>query len=244
MTVLNENENSLIEYDLTFLKPWKSKAKVAFKLIEKEDGVMVHWLMDSSLPWFMFWMKKMMQVFVGMDYSRGLNMLKEYAEDDKVHSELTFKGAVTHKGGTYISITTECALDAIGNKMEEDYTKLMEYMMTSHKDKVGGYAFSIYHKWNPVKNYTKYTACIPVNEVPKDLPSGVEVGELKDFRADVVHHKGPYTNVGNAWSAQYTRARAKVFKQNKRKDPLEVYLNSPKDTAPNELESEIVFPIV
>ena len=30
------------------------------------------WTMDSSLPFFLFWMKKSMEGFIGMDYDPGL----------------------------------------------------------------------------------------------------------------------------------------------------------------------------
>ena len=106
MTVLKEQTNEWIECDLTFLKPWKSKAKVKFNLKSEGDSTRITWNMDSSLPFFMFFMKKMMEAFVGMDYERGLNMLKDYSEDDKVHSHMEFKGRQTYPGCNYIGVKT------------------------------------------------------------------------------------------------------------------------------------------
>ena len=60
MNVTAENAPQSIDYDLTFLKPWKSRAKVRFELERKGDGTKTTWFMESSLPFFMFWMKKMM----------------------------------------------------------------------------------------------------------------------------------------------------------------------------------------
>ena len=46
--------------------------------------------MNSSLPLFLFWMKEQMQVFVGMDYNRGLLLLKDLVENGKAHSQTRF----------------------------------------------------------------------------------------------------------------------------------------------------------
>ena len=76
--------------DLTFLKPWKSQAKVAFYLKEEGASTQVRWTIDSGIPFFLFWMKKQMEIFVGMDYDRGLTMLKDLVETGSSNSTLTF----------------------------------------------------------------------------------------------------------------------------------------------------------
>ncbi len=243
MTVLNEDENKSIEYDLTFLKPWKSKAKVNFILKEDGDGTRVHWTMDSSLPFFLFWMKKMMVAFVGMDYDRGLNMLKDYAEDGKVHSKMELTGEGNYAGCQYIGIKTTCTIDQMGDRMKTDFEKLMPYVMEGHQDKVAGNAFSIYHKWDPVKNLVSYTGAVPVSEVPSDLLDGMITGSIPATKTFTVKHTGPYRHSGNPWAALYMRQRGKKFKMNKKVDPMEVYLNSPKDTPELELQTEVVFGI-
>ena len=72
MTIIHEEKEQSINCDLHFFKPWKSKAKVTFFLNPKDRGTEVVWTMKSSLPFYLFWMKKQMEVFVGMDYERGL----------------------------------------------------------------------------------------------------------------------------------------------------------------------------
>ena len=85
--------------------------------------------------------------------------------------------------------------------MEEDYTKLMTYMMDGKQDVMDGDAFSIYHKWDIVKGETDYTACVPVKEIPSDLPQGVITGSVPATKVHVIHGKGPYRFTGNIWSA-------------------------------------------
>ena len=44
--------------------------------------------MKSQLPFFLFWMVKKMKVYIGMDYERGLKMLKDYLETGLVPSAI------------------------------------------------------------------------------------------------------------------------------------------------------------
>ena len=45
-----------IQYDLSFFKPFKSQAKTGFLIKEKGESTEVTWTMDSSMPFFMFFM--------------------------------------------------------------------------------------------------------------------------------------------------------------------------------------------
>ena len=82
---IESKSDSQIKYALQFIKPWKSSATVYFSLADiGSSSTKVTWSMDSHLPVLMFWMKKMMETFVGMDYERGLSMLKVYSEKGEV----------------------------------------------------------------------------------------------------------------------------------------------------------------
>lgn len=243
MTISNEVENTSVDYDLQFLKPWKSQAKVSFKMKQEGEGVRLSWDMDSSLPFFLFWMKKMTEAFIGNDYERGLTMLKDYTENGAVPHKITVKGMQDYKGGKYIGIKRDVATKDIPKYMSEDFKKLLEYTMGSHADKMEGAGFSIYHKWDMVTGQASYTACVPMSEIPSDLPSGVITGSVPATKVHVIHGKGPYRFTGNIWSAQYMRQRGKKFKANKGVDPMEVYLNSPMDTQENDLETEVLFAV-
>lgn len=241
MTIAGETDNKEINIDLMFLKPWKSRAKVNFILIPEGENTRVHWTMDSSLPFFMFWMKKMMTVFIGMDYERGLNMLKEYLEDGKVHSKLEIKGIEDYPGCQYVGYKVSCSIPEIGSSMKENFEKLMPFMHKEHAKNIAGNAFSIFHQWKPVKNRVEYTVAVPVSSIPGELLPGMISGSLPKTKVHSIKHTGPYTNSGNAWSAQMIRQRGKKFAANKKFHPVEVYLNSPKDTEPHALETEVLI---
>jgi len=94
---LTKASDTTLEMDLTFLKPFKSSAKVGFDLIEKGESTEVTWRMKSQLPFFMFWMVSKMKTFIGMDYERGLRMLKELVETGSVASKLSLEGVFRHR---------------------------------------------------------------------------------------------------------------------------------------------------
>lgn len=242
MTILSETENESIDYDLVFLKPWKSQAKVSFYLKPVNDGVQVTWTMDSSLPFFMFWMKKQMEAFVGMDYERGLRMLKEYLEKGEIDSKLEFNGISNFPGTHYVGITTTCSMDAMGDNMMADFGKLMEYGQ-ANQDSATGQAFSIYHKWDMVKQTAEYTACIGVKNKAENLSGNLKAGEIPATKTYALRHVGNYEHMGNAWSTLYAMQRGKEFKMAKGIHPFEMYMNSPEDTAPKDLITDIHFAV-
>jgi hypothetical protein len=111
----------LIEDDLTFLKPFKSFAKTAFHLRPESSGTHVTWLMDSSMPWFLFWMIPMTKTFIRMDYGRGLNMLKEWIETGAIRSKTTVHGIESLQPFRMAGIAASSHIDEIGPAMERSF---------------------------------------------------------------------------------------------------------------------------
>ncbi len=242
MRITNTHKNTSVDYDLVFLKPWKSKAKVRFELTSEKEGTRATWFMDSSLPIFMFWMKNMMEGFIGMDYQRGLRLLKDYAEDGEVHSKLEFIGEKEFTGSHYIGIKSTCAMDNLGPSMARDFGRLGQYC----KDKSivpSGHSFSIYHTWNMSKRMAAYTAALPVDSLPENLPGDFTSGQIPATKTYTLRHIGPYEHLGNAWSTLFNMQQAKSFKSNKKIDPFETYENSPEEVADNQLITDVHFPV-
>lgn len=242
MKIVGEQENKSIDYDLNFLKPWKSKAKVKFIVNADGDETKVTWTMDSSLPFFMFWMKKMMISLIGSDYDRGLNLLKDYIEKGEVQSRLEFKGESEFAGTKYIGVKTTCGFDEMGEVMMADFGKL-EGFMGDHKDIATGEAYTIYHKWDMVKQTATYTGCVGVTSIPEGLPEGFLSGEIKPTKIYTLRHIGPYEQLGNAWTTMYTMVRSKEFKAKKGVHPFEHYVTNPQDTEPKDSITDVIFAI-
>ncbi|CAM1344424.1 SRPBCC family protein [Tenacibaculum amylolyticum] len=242
MSVLNESDNS-INYDLTFLKPWKSKAKVAFNFKDTQEGTEVEWTMESSLPFFMFWMKKSMQIYIGMDYERGLRMLKEEIEEGTVHSKIEIMEVNNFEGGSFIGKKTDTAFSKIAEAMEKDFGDLKEYIAKNNIDVIG-VPFSEYQKFNLVKDNVVYVTGFPVKEKPDNLPNDFFFGNLSKRKMQTVRHTGKYEHLGNAWSTIMMMERNKEFKKDKKGAPLEIYINDPSQAKPEEMIVDISMPIL
>jgi len=244
MQILTEEPNESVAYNLIFLTPWKSQARIDIFLNEKKEGTEVVWTMKSQLPFYLFWMKKSMQIYVGMDYERGLLLLKDYAEHGKVFSKLEFNGIKTFEETLYLGFKRECSFTTFEEQMTTDFQKVMPYIMENHKEAIKGNPFALYHKFNPVKDKVVYTIGIPISKVFKELNSEYFIKRLPKMNVHSILHIGKYQHLANAWSAQMMYQRSKQFKSKKRLPPFEVYLNSPTDTPEHKLKTEVLFPVV
>ena len=241
MEILEESE-SHINYDLIFLKPWKSKAKTSFLFKPNGDSTEVTWTMNCGWPFFLFFMKKQTEAFIGMDYERGLRMLKEYIEEGEVSSTLEFRGVQDYKGCNYIGITTKANIKDVGPCMAKDFTALYEWA-TANNVEMAGVPFSQYHKWDVVKQEVNYTAAIPIAQDVTDIPDGSKKGSLPPLKLHTVRHLGPYDHLGNAWSTVIMQQRNKEFKAKKGIHPVEFYRNDPDEVAPKDLITDVCFAV-
>ncbi|MBO9668491.1 MAG: SRPBCC family protein, partial [Bdellovibrio sp.] len=92
MTLMSMNPQTELNLKLEFFKPWKTESTARFLLRPKGDSTEVTWNMKGSLPFFMFFMKKMMKAWIGNDFNRGLRMMKEKLETGKVLSKVDVQG--------------------------------------------------------------------------------------------------------------------------------------------------------
>ena len=241
MRITAETDNQ-IDYDLTFLKPWKSQAKVQFLLREEGHKTHLTWTMNSSLPFFLFWMRRRTEAFIAMDYQRGLTMLKEYAESGVVNSKLEFLAPHKYEGCVYLGIKTVSSFNSVDADMKKDFTELRQWL-SENKIPINGIPFSIYHNFNAVKDSISHTAAIPLVEIPSNYPNHWKIGKLPKMTLKTVRHTGPYKHVGNAWSAAMMMIRNKEFKVNQKIKPMEFYRNDPSETPAEQLISDVSFAV-
>jgi len=241
LEVIGEDKDNRVDFDLQFLKPWKSEAKTWMEVRPKDGGTEIRWLMDSSLPFFMFFMKKMMIAFIGMDYERGLKLLKDYVEGGKVHSKLDFTKGVEYSGGPYVGIERTVALKDMDTAMTADFTELGQW--TGREDDIATDVICIYHKFDMVKEVCSYTAAVRFDSLPDNIPDAYVTGTQAPTRLVTVTHTGPYEHLGNAWTAGHAMMRNKEFKGQKRYHPFESYENDPHTTDPKELITHVNFPM-
>lgn len=241
MEVLESVENEAIRYRLTFLKPFKSVSTVSFRFDESNGETNTHWSMSGSLPFFLFWMKRMMVAGIEMDYDRGLRMLKDHVELGSVPSDLKFSGIEKVDGFDYAGLNGECDYSELSAQMKNDFEKLCSATEAAGIVPAGA-PVSFYSKFEIADRKIGYTVALPVATGTR-LPEGIEAGKLPTIKCYTIHHTGPYRHVGNPWAAGMIHQRAKVFSSKKAIPPFEVYRNDPGKVPESELLTSVYFPI-
>ena len=238
---LMEVHDDALKMQLNFVKPFKSQADVSFTLKDLSDKTEVVWHMHGHLPFFMFWMTNKMKTFIGMDYERGLHMLKEYLETGKVASYVHIEGVMPLASQKYIGIPRTCAIKDLGEIMKKDFENLYTFMEQNNIS-MSRVPFSIYNTFDIFKGETNYIACIPLEENVAIASTWVK-GTLPAQQALKTMHKGRYLHLGNGWMTAISFARMKKIKMKKMPVGYEFYPNNPYDTPQEELITEIYLPL-
>ena len=244
MVLIEKTENQRLAYDLFFISPWKSHSKTQFELTpvtdaEGNETTKITWLMQGTLPIFLFFMKKMMSVFVGGDYERGLKMFKEYVETGKVTSAVTINDAEQQDGFYYIGYQSSCHMSEIPNVFGPLFQKLQQSDIPK-PDKM----LTLVNKVDLATKQADMIAAVSYKEKPDfTLPNGMLEGEMPVHTAQSVTHTGSYTHLANGWATIMNYLRFAKLKQNKKLKEYEVYVNNPQETQPEDLKTQIYIPI-
>ena len=238
---LMEIDKKHIAIKTTLRKPFKSVVNSLFTFKELEDGVEVTWSSQGTLPFFMFFMKGKIQTFMGMDYDRGLNMLKEYIESGRVTSSIDISGVVTIEEQKYIGIENSCKIEDIGEVMKRDFETLDAFIK---ENKIFGdrIPFTIYNTFDMVKGKSKFISCMPIEQDLK-VERSWKKGTLKSMEVISINHIGSYEHLGNGWTTAFTYARNKKLKTKRKPIGYEFYFTDPKRTDRSKLLTEICLPL-
>ena len=188
-----------IRADLRFLKPWKSQSEVSFfvtpvKTANGSTATRVQWDMKGSLPLFLFFMKKMLVSMVGMDYDRGLRMLKEWIETDQVSSHTRVLGLCQTAPRRVAGLPGQTTLAAVGEAMEKTIGDV--HASLSHAGIcTEGQWLSLYDDMNLKTTELKYTCAMELPEGAK-CPSKLIEREIPSMKAMHVSHVGRYETPG------------------------------------------------
>lgn len=240
---ITEQQNNIINIDLNFIKPFKSQAKVIFTLTKHSDKVTdVSWQMDSKLPFFMCFFKKLFEVMIGRDFNRGLTRLKYLCETNSVPSMLEFVDTANSINGFKIAgLKSSCHMSVIAENMHKSFTKL-HVLTTQAKIQPTGMA-CFCDNVKLTKEIMNYTAAAIYDG------SNIDLGELHSKQ--IPNHKaikvimyGSYDFMGDAWAGIYAHVRGLKLKVNKSVPPYEVYIKGPHNTdSENDYVTEIYFPV-
>ncbi len=223
---LRDISNSHIKLDLEFYKPFKSKAEVTFDIEELNESVKVTWHMYSSVPFYLFFLKKMMKAWIGMDYDRGLMLLKDRVEKGKIDAVLTLAGESSMEETYYLGIENNASLKDIGPVMSNDFESLKKFIDEKGIE-TSGVPFSYYHEMNMYTTVSSYIAAVPIKNY-LEVPTPFICKKLEASKVWRVVLDGEYKYLGNAWAMAMMSSRAKGIKIKKRPMGIELYTKEDK----------------
>jgi effector-binding domain-containing protein len=241
MRVISQNSNN-INIDLHFIKPFKSRADINFKLEETNGSTLVTWQMDSKLPVFLYFFKKMFQVLIGRDFERGLNRLQYLSETGKVPVKLKFIDEPQNISGFKTTgISSSCDMSNIADSMRQIFSILNTKVAAAQIVPLNYACFC--DKVKITKEIMYYTAAAIY--VGKDAEvKGLINRDIPDHKAIKVIITGSYDFMGDGWAGIYAHARGLKFKMNKKVPPYEIYLKGPHNTDnPEDYVTEIYMPV-
>ncbi|WP_442507968.1 SRPBCC family protein [Novipirellula sp. SH528] len=229
-----------INEEIRFTKPFKSKSKVDFNFEPTDAGTRVTWRMQGSLPWFLFWMRANMQTMIGMDYDRGLKMLREQLETGEVLSKIEVHGVESVSSIDVFGVRDAAPPNNMGPAMERVFS-LTEEKLKQAEVSIDAPMVSVYHPCDFKQNEFSFTGGYAVSE-DDGMAAGLTHCHLPAGNALRVRHIGSYENLGNAWSGAYQYARYKKLKV-LRQNAYEIYRNAPSDTPPRDRITDIFLPV-
>lgn len=242
IAAINENDtgNPSIDYDLVFFEPWKSQSKTQFifEAISDEE-TKVTWSMQGTLPFFLFFLKKMMIGVIGSDYARGLLMLKEFIETDEVLSSVAINGIKEHKGFHYVGFRHQCDITEIKEVMGPVFQQLVDERLP-----IPDLMITISHKFDFITGQCDLTGAFAYHEKPSfDVPTNMVFGEVPDHKGLEVDHTGSYQHLGNGWATAKHYQHFAKLKSAKDVADYEIYRNAPQVVPEKELLTSIILPL-
>lgn len=244
-----------IDMDLKFIKPFKSTADIAFNLQELDNGnTRVEWLMDSSLPFFLFFMTANIKAMIGADYRRGLLQLKDYIETGNAGTKSDVAGVVDVDAISYVGTQGSASIESIGDILGDRFSKLYDAHANAQSDGKSANsktdtvptALTFYNKMDAKSQHCDFTAAIAINELPgkaSENTNQITPGHQTACKALKIVHTGEYRHLGNAWATGMMHMRAKKMKPLKSHPPFEKYISDPQTTSGPELVTEIYLPV-
>lgn len=214
---------------------------MSFELEADDEGTKITWHMRGSFPWFMFWMRSQIEVFIGMDFERGLKMLKEWIETGQVQSTTCIRGVKSVGPLQMVGVRETCFISEIGSSVETALAEV-KYVLAEHNLPLDGERISVYHKIDFKTQRFHYTCGVLLPSTVDSVPAGLSRWCIPAMQALAVEHVGIYEHLGNGWNAAIQFARYKKLKQSK-VGTFEIYKDDPQRTSLEELRTEIFLPL-
>lgn len=243
MTLTGLVPNHTVKIKLEFLKPFHSTADVVLSITENQNNqVTVNWSMQTNLPFYMFFFKKMMMAYMINDFDRGLKMLKDLVETGEVLSKSTYEGEVKQSGFQIIGKKTKCTISDMTDKMKADCDQLLRFANSGEMIKPDS-AITLYHKFDIPNGQCEYTAgfAYSLEKIIK-IPIGYERIQIPNHKAIRADHYGAYRFMGNPWGMIMSYQRGHKKKIDKEIPMYETYMSHP-ETSERDTYTQVILPV-
>lgn len=228
--------------EIRFIKPFKSRAQVGFEVTPHASGTKLTWTMNGRMPWFMFWMVPSLETMIGMDYQRGLLMLKDWLETGIIPSKSVVAGVQETGPLRMAGVLGTCRTDEIGPAMEETFAAANREFELAGLARDGA-MISVYTKFLMAKGRFDYlSGYVLPPDASLRLPASLTEWTLPRCSALRVDHQGAYRHLGNGWSIANQIARHRKYKQ-RSCGAFEIYRKSAPQVAEDQQVTEIYLPL-
>lgn len=235
--------NKGLGMEIRFTSPFRSKSSVGFEFTKVEGetpGTKVIWTMHGHMPKAM---KNIMQTMIGMDYDRGLAMLKALSEKGNIPSKVVIRGNTVVGPKKYLGIEFTCKIDEISEASGKAFDDL-KAKLGELKIEVPSMLTSIYSGIDMKEGTFHVIAAAEVENIPDPLPTGMVKQDLKQHDAYQVDHIGSFDHIGNGWFVGMQNImNNKDLVQSKEIKPYERYPRDWKGFQEADIPTKIYFPL-
>lgn len=234
-----------IKLDLNFLKPFKGNSKVKITLEQNSSIVKVVWTMDSTIPLFVFFLKKMISSMISRDFKRWLNMLKTLCETGNLETESMLDWISNYDSFYRIWIKKSAYKRDIHEELSGVFWKLHSVIAEKNINILWVVNFSTENTCVE-KDFFEFIVWFKVSEI--DYNSFEQYNDFikwfeKWTKAIKVTHKWSYEFLSNSWTLAMSQPRQLKVKVDKYKYPFEEYVNNPHEVEEKDLITYIYVPV-
>ncbi len=238
ITILESKPGEYIRFSLTM--NGKDAGTAEFKFEEKEGKTIVTWTMDSDLGLFARWCASSLEEMGSRDFERGLAGLKKVCEEGPAAGEIEIT-VTEFKKSVYLAIHDSAGMDpkVISGKYAAAYKEIYEFMQKNQVQPAGA-PISITNSYDE-KSFNFNAAAPFLPPFKAKLSGRVILDSIPDCKVVKAVHKGPYDNLTATYNAVM-----KYIADNKLTiagRPWEEYMTDPGTTKPQDMVTNIFFPV-
>jgi effector-binding domain-containing protein len=232
-----------IDFNLDF--DAQGEAHTGFLLVPQGGATRITWFFDSDLTkgvnlldsFLARYFGLLFDRWIGGDYEQGLARLKQYAESLPVSDFSQLKiDRVDVAAENILFVTTSSSQDPadIALAMAEAYSRVSGFMNSTGIDMVGA-PMAITRTWE--EGSYSFDAAIPVNNIPSDLPEGIEPGQSPSGPAVRAVHHGAYDQMMPTYEKLAAYMTAHGLSQGS--VSWEHYISDPANTVPRDMITHV-----